>query len=56
MIMNSLHGFMKGTACLPKPAALCVETMGFTGEAECVCLDFSKAVDVAGLERFSLNG
>lgn len=51
MIVSSLHGFMKGNACLPKPVTFCVEMMGFTGEAEYVCLDFSKVVDVAGLER-----
>lgn len=55
MIVNSLHGFMKGNACLPKPVTFCVEMMGFTGEAEYVCLDFSKVVDVAGLKRYSFN-
>lgn len=54
MIVNSLHGFMKGNACLPKPVTFC-KMMGFTGEAEYVCLDFSKVVDVARLERYSFN-
>lgn len=54
--MNSLHGFMKGNACLPKPVIFCVEMMGFADKAECVCLDFSKVVDLAGLERYTLNG
>lgn len=56
MIVNSLHGFMKGNACLLKPIMFCVEMMGFTDKAEYVCLGFGKVVDLAGLGRYTLNG
>lgn len=56
MIVSSLLGFMEGNTCLPKQVTFCVEMMDFTDEAEYACLDFSRVVGVAGLERHNLNG